>query len=209
VLCDRRAASNKGLTTRVWSDCDRRCETCRVADDQCVALNCLSWLPITINVTPPDVRPRPTIPVAARRSTHLHFAVPPDRVDRSWKGAAVKDRSSVVAPPHQFLAGILAMTAGDAKAEAPLLMRWIFLPLLFKHVIEDKDRGEKILFACPIDYVNVRPGRLLDKPAKGGVKASLSSHGLQPRMNREDLALFMIAQLRGSEWVRKSPRIGY
>jgi uncharacterized protein YbjT (DUF2867 family) len=107
------------------------------------------------------------------------------------------------------LVNLSACTAGDSKAGLPLLMRWIFLPLIFKHVIADKDRGEKLLFASPIDYVNVRPGRLLDKPAQGGVKASLSFGGLQLRMNREDLALFMIAQLQNSDWVCQSPLIGY
>ncbi len=40
-------------------------------------------------------------------------------------------------------------------------------------------------------------------------KASLKYKGIKPVMSREDLAVFMIAQLTHPEWVRKSPLIGY
>jgi uncharacterized protein YbjT (DUF2867 family) len=47
-------------------------------------------------------------------------------------------------------------------------MRAIFIPLLLRNVFADKERGEAILFASDLDYVNVRPGRLLNKAARAG-----------------------------------------
>jgi uncharacterized protein YbjT (DUF2867 family) len=90
-----------------------------------------------------------------------------------------------------------------------LLFRYIFIPLLLRNVFADKLRGETLLFASGLDYVNVRPGRLLNSPARGGVRASFDGRGLRFVMTREDLAAFMIEQLRSDAWVRKSPLIGY
>lgn len=102
-----------------------------------------------------------------------------------------------------------AMGAGDSFPGAPFIMRAVILPLFLGKVFVDKERGEVHLFGSSLDYTNVRPGRLTNGSARGGVKASLEYGGLRPVMSREDLALFMIAQLSSSEWVRKSPLIGY
>ncbi len=107
------------------------------------------------------------------------------------------------------LVNLSAMGAGDSAAGAPFFMRRILRPLVLGRVFADKERGEEVLFGSPIEYVNVRPGMLVDKPARGGVKASLGYAGLAAKMHREDLAIFMIAQLQSPEWVRKSPLVGY
>jgi len=107
------------------------------------------------------------------------------------------------------LVNLSAMGAGDSRAGSPFVMRKIILPLFLGKLFEDKERGEVYLMKSALDYVNVRPGRLTNGAARGGVKASLQYDGLKPFMTREDLALFMIAQLNKSEWVRKSPLIGY
>jgi uncharacterized protein YbjT (DUF2867 family) len=103
-----------------------------------------------------------------------------------------------------------AWGAGDTRDTLPLVGR-IFLKLLLKDLFADKDRGEKILFASELDYVNVRPGRLSNGKARGGVKASLDPKAIKPTpfMARADLAAFMVDQLRDDTWVRKSPLIGY
>jgi nucleoside-diphosphate-sugar epimerase len=107
------------------------------------------------------------------------------------------------------LINLSAMGAGDSRSGAPFIMRRVILPLFLGKMFEDKDRGETHLFGSSLDFTNVRPGRLTNGPARGGVKASLQYEGLKTLMTREDLALFMIAQVGSSEWVRKSPLIGY
>ncbi len=107
------------------------------------------------------------------------------------------------------IVNLSAWGAGDSRAQAPFLFRAVLIPLLLKKVFEDKEKGEEILMASDLEWVNVRPGRLLNEPARGGVKASLSSLGLKPSMTREDLANFMIEQLSAETWVRRSPLIGY
>jgi len=107
------------------------------------------------------------------------------------------------------LINLSAMGAGDSYSGAPAIMRWVILPFFLGEMFADKNRGEVHLFSSSIDYTNVRPGRLTNGPARGGVKASLDYTGLKPIMSREDLACFMIAQLGNSQWIRKSPLIGY
>lgn len=101
-----------------------------------------------------------------------------------------------------------ALGAGDSYRYSPLVWK-IIMRTFLKSVFVDKDRGEAILLASQLDYVNVRPGQLLDSPARGGVKASLDGAGLGQKMTRADLARFMVEQLSSDTWVRKSPLIGY
>jgi hypothetical protein len=101
-----------------------------------------------------------------------------------------------------------AWGALDSAAQAPFVFKIIKATVL-KNMFADKDRGEKLLVESGLDFVNLRPGQLVDTPAQGGVKASLSPNGLKPRLAREDLATFMIAQLTDGTWVQKSPLLGY
>lgn len=88
------------------------------------------------------------------------------------------------------------------------LMQDILQGVLLRNIFADKKRGEKLLFASDLEYVNVCPGRLLNKPARGGVKASVDGTGIKHSMTRADLAQWMVEQLTSDTWVRKSPIIG-
>ncbi len=97
----------------------------------------------------------------------------------------------------------------DAAIPAPWIFRHVIRPVFLRHIWADKRRGEAIVKASGLEWVNVQPGRLLNEPARGGVRASVDGRGLVPRMNREDLAAFMIEQINRDEWVRRSVVIGY
>jgi uncharacterized protein YbjT (DUF2867 family) len=105
------------------------------------------------------------------------------------------------------LVNLSAWGAADSK----FAMTW--LALLFRNAagdfFNDKDRGEAILLASDLDFVNVRPPRLTNGPERGGVKASLMPDPKPwlPYLTREDLAAFMIEQLTSGTWLRKSPLI--
>ena len=100
-------------------------------------------------------------------------------------------------------------SGGAAVPPANLFARYFFLPVVLRHVMADKRRGETYLFASALDYVNVCPAFLKNAPARGGVKASIDGRGLKQYMHREDLATFMVAQLTENRWVRKCVVIGY
>lgn len=106
------------------------------------------------------------------------------------------------------LMNLSAWGAGDSRAQSGLMLS-ILRNTLLRNVYDDKERGEVFLFASGLDFVNVRPGRLLDSPARGGVKASMVGKGLQSELTREDLAAFMVDELTSDTWVGKSPLLGY
>lgn len=102
-----------------------------------------------------------------------------------------------------------AWGAGDSREHIVFFFRVIRATVL-KNVFDDKERGEVILVGSGLDYVNVRPGQLTNgEPRKTPVKASLQPAGIEPRLDRADLAAFMIAQLTDDTWNGQSPLVGY
>lgn len=106
------------------------------------------------------------------------------------------------------LVNLSAWGAGDSWPTMPFIGK-IFVKLMLRELYEDKEKGEAILFASSLDYVNVRPGRLTNGKARGGAKANLDGKGISGWMTRADLAAFMGDQLRDDTWLRKSPLLGY
>ncbi|MBN2614352.1 MAG: NAD(P)H-binding protein [Bacteroidales bacterium] len=88
------------------------------------------------------------------------------------------------------------------------LMGAFFIKVLLRNVFADKKRGEQLLFASDLDFVNACPGRLLNKPATGNIKASADGTGITSGITRADVARWMVEQLTSDTWVRQSPVIG-
>jgi uncharacterized protein YbjT (DUF2867 family) len=101
-----------------------------------------------------------------------------------------------------------ALGAGAVPPHS-LMVRYFLLPVLLRHVLADKRRGEKYLFRSNLDYTNVCPGHLTNSHARGGVRASLDGKGLEQVMHREDLAAFMVEELTSQQWVRRCVVVGY
>ena len=107
------------------------------------------------------------------------------------------------------IVNLSAWGCGDSRTKAPFFFRALILPLMLKGIFEDKERGEAHLLSSSLEFVNVRPGRLLTSPGRGGVRSSLEPAGLKSSMTYEDLAAFMVRQLTENQWVRRSPLVGY
>lgn len=101
-----------------------------------------------------------------------------------------------------------AWGSGDSRPQMKTVFKLIRYTIL-KFVFDDKEKGEALIDASGLDWTNVRPGRLLNEPARGGVRASLDGNGLKPELTREDLAAFMVEELHANAWVKKSPLLGY
>lgn len=119
-------------------------------------------------------------------------------------------RNLVAAMTKRGVKRLVNLSAWGAQETQPSisLMQVVLQKVLLRNIFADKMRGEKLLFASALDYVNVCPGRLLNKPARGGVKASADGAGIKHSMTRADLAQWMVEQLTSDIWVRKSPIIG-
>lgn len=167
-------------------------------------------------------------------TTHEHLVImpggvrDPDQVDRAVQGqdavicafgprALGKDdiqevlmRNLVVAMTKRGVKRLVNLSAWGAQdTHKPInLMQTLLQGVLLRNVFADKKRGERVLFASDLEYVNVCPGRLLDTPARGGVHASVDGTAIPHSMTRADLAQWMVDQLTSDTWVRKSPIIG-
>jgi uncharacterized protein YbjT (DUF2867 family) len=106
------------------------------------------------------------------------------------------------------LVNLSAAGAGDSRERVGFMVR-LFFSTILRHLYADKERGEVHLFASGLDYVNARPGRLINKPARGNINVSMDPKGMSLLLTREDLADFMVEQLTSDTWLRKSPLLGY
>lgn len=103
---------------------------------------------------------------------------------------------------------ITGMGAGDSAGHGGFVFDKVIFPLLLRKVYADKDRQEAIVRESGLDWVLVRPSVLNDKPGRGTVRAltDLSSfHG--GTISREDVANFVLDQVRADAWLRRSPLI--
>ena len=163
-----------------------------------------------LRVVKGDVRDAASLDAAVQGQDALVIALGP----RSLQEADLQEtamRNLVPALQKRGVKRVVNLSAwgsGDSAKHTRLVFRVIQKTVLRK-VWPDKERGEQILLGAGLDHVNVRPGRLLDAPARGGVKAGLEPGKMKAELTREDLADFMVAQLVSDTWLRKSPLVGY
>jgi putative NADH-flavin reductase len=103
---------------------------------------------------------------------------------------------------------ITGMGAGDSAGHGGFLFDNLIFPLLLKKVYADKNRQEAIVTDSGLDWVLVRPSVLNDKPRRGSVRAltDLSDfHG--GSISRQDVATFVLDQLRTDAWLHRAPLI--
>jgi putative NADH-flavin reductase len=68
----------------------------------------------------------------------------------------------------------------------------------------DRDEQDRIVRASGLDWTIVKPPRLTDGPATGGVRAGVDVRvGLLSRTSRADLAAFMLDEIERRAFVRQ------
>jgi uncharacterized protein YbjT (DUF2867 family) len=103
---------------------------------------------------------------------------------------------------------VTGIGAGDSAGHGGFLFDNVIFPLLLKKVYADKNRQEAIVRNSGLDWVLVRPSVLNDKNGRGTIRTltDLSDfHG--GTISREDVARFVLDQLRGDAWLHRSPLI--
>lgn len=91
------------------------------------------------------------------------------------------------------------------------LGKYLVAPLLLGKVATDHERKEAIIQQSTLEWVIVRPPRLTN-----GRRTSIYRSGediqatlVVPRVSRADLAEFMLGQLNGDTYLRKTPAVMY
>ncbi|MEM1349157.1 MAG: SDR family oxidoreductase [Myxococcota bacterium] len=84
----------------------------------------------------------------------------------------------------------------------------LLLKLFAKHVTAAKKREYEIITATDLDWVLVRPPRILPGAATGTYRV-LGDRVPSPKITQGDVAHFMLKCASGDEWVRRAPIPGY
>jgi putative NADH-flavin reductase len=87
------------------------------------------------------------------------------------------------------------------KIILPYFMRWL------KVIIDDKNRMEPIIMNSELDWTIVRCPNIVDKPAKGNLKATLDGKGLKLSVTLYDMATFIVSQVTDNTFSRQAPSI--
>ena len=86
----------------------------------------------------------------------------------------------------------------------------MIFPLLLRKVYADKNRQEAIVRDSGLDWVIVRPAVLNDKAGGKPIRALTDLgdfHG--GTISREDVASFVLEQVRADTWLHRAPLIAW
>jgi len=116
--------------------------------------------------------------------------------------------SAMKAEQISRLVCITGMGAGDSAGHGGFVADNVIFPLLLKKVYADKNRQEAIVRESGLDWVLVRPSILNNKPGRGSVRALTDLSGFHGgSIAREDVATFVLDQVRADTWLHRSPLI--
>ena len=116
--------------------------------------------------------------------------------------------SAMKAEQVSRLVCITGMGAGDSAGHGGFIADNVLFPLLLKKVYADKDRQEAIVRNSGLNWVLVRPSILNNKPGRGSIRALTDLSGFHGgSIAREDVATFVLDQVRADTWLHRSPLI--
>ena len=108
------------------------------------------------------------------------------------------------------LVAITGLGAGESRGHGGFLFDRVIMPLLLRKVYADKDRQERAIRKSGLDWTNVRPAVLNDKPKRGGVRALLDLNGFHGgTIARGDVADFVVDQVSSEAFRERSPLIAW
>jgi uncharacterized protein YbjT (DUF2867 family) len=116
--------------------------------------------------------------------------------------------SAMTAEQVSRLVCITGMGAGDSAGHGGFVFDRLIFPLLLRKIYTDKDRQEAIVRDSGLDWTLVRPSVLNDKPGRHALRAITDLSGFHGgTISREDVASFVLDQLRSDAWRHRAPLI--
>jgi putative NADH-flavin reductase len=97
------------------------------------------------------------------------------------------------------------------RGQLSLFGRYLVAPLLLRKVAADHERKEAIIQQSTLEWVIVRPPRLTNGRRTGAYRSGedIQATMVVPRVSRADLAEFMLDQLNGDTYLRRTPAVMY
>lgn len=105
---------------------------------------------------------------------------------------------------------ITGIGAGDSIGHGGFLFDNLIYPLLLRNVYADKNRQEAIIKNSGLNWTVARPTILNDKPAQNSVRVLTDLSGFHGgTVSREDVAMFVLDQIRTEDWKHKTPVVSW
>jgi putative NADH-flavin reductase len=101
---------------------------------------------------------------------------------------------------------VTGIGAGDSRDKGGFLYSVVLLPILLRHVYEDKDVQEQIIRRSKLDWVIVRPGLLTRGPSTGSYRVLTNpDEWRMGKISRADVADFLVGQIDNDIYLGKTP----
>jgi uncharacterized protein YbjT (DUF2867 family) len=100
-----------------------------------------------------------------------------------------------------------ALGVGDSNAAQNAVFRYVIRPMLLGRDYADHEANEQAIRDSDLEWVIVRPARLVDRPRTGEYHVDLDLSATFPlgRIGRGDVADFILTQLTVTPFLRKAP----
>ena len=106
------------------------------------------------------------------------------------------------------LSGGAIRVPGERKPPADAVASAV-VRLLARHVVAAKQREFDLIRRSAVDWVAVRPPRVIDGPLTGSYRAGDVALGPRSRISNRDVADFLLRQLTDDTYVRQAPFVSY
>ena len=102
-----------------------------------------------------------------------------------------------------------ALGLGDSAGRMGVYYTLFLVPVILPLYFWDKTRQERVIAASRLDWIVVRPGMLTNGARRGRYRhgSGLGSVLWTVRISRADVADFMLSQLVGETYLRRSPGV--
>ena len=159
-----------------------------------------------------------TDPESIRRAVPGHTAVLSALGNTSFKGPttvlseALKEiLAAMEASNLRRLIWESSIGVGDTRGQLGPFYNRVLIPLLLRHIFDDKERQEAILRGSALEWVIVQPGSLSNGPLTKKYRAGrdVCRDRKLPRIARADVAHFMLNEAAHSAHARQSVALCY
>ena len=108
------------------------------------------------------------------------------------------------------IVAISTFGAGDTRRQVGWLAKSLLFGLVLRSEVADKEAMEKELSATDLEWIVVRVGLLMDRPARGTWRtADDGSIFGMGKIARADVAALVLAQIEDEAWLRRKPVLTY
>ncbi|MDR3651453.1 MAG: NAD(P)H-binding protein [Paludibacter sp.] len=99
-----------------------------------------------------------------------------------------------------------SLGAGESRLMMPLPMRFLVADIMLRAPLADHNANEQFFANSKLKWTSVRPGALNDGPVTNNLKhgSEISKIKGMASISRENVAMFMIKQLKDENYVKKA-----